>query len=641
MSYFIVLIFMLLFGIDLSYLFKRGFGQTAAVANFILIFVLYLGGLFADMRTSMYVFLSAVIVLTAYTGYRVIRTREVSEIRKVVSNPAFCLYALIGFALGIAFWDFFVSHTDEMTHWALCVKNMFEYDNFGNLGNTTTMFNQYVPATGIFMYAFQIFGKEFSCGALYAAFDLLLVSMLLPIMEAFKKKISIPCIVTLVLTFLLCILLKPNMFQNLLVDGILGVMMAYIYLAYRVDRDRMDGFTITNIALGCFVVTMTKSSGVALAIFALIFIAVEMLTVGREQAKLFFKERTNIVYALLPVVLIAFAKLSWSWYVDFYGVRAGWDASEMTVANILEWIKNPTPYQSEVTSLFFKTLFVGNFDYAGGLQVPAVFTILLIAGACVGLGFKTKNKAYAISQGVVSCVILLGYAISLLLLYIFSFAYWEGLTLASYARYSMTVLLALALIYLYQFAELFAVPWSEKDMLPKTASAKIKPIAHPIYVAAVGIISFGIALGGYFSSANVAKRMTAPYTDWINTVNTLEKNNSVYIVIKDDGAWDQAFNYIKMRFMATPMQTSGYLEGGSYTDGRDAEVCYTGNPFSMELSVEELSSEMSAYTHVYLYDVWDEFKDKYGELFADEIREETLYKITADDDGNMKLVYVD
>ncbi|MDE5601081.1 MAG: hypothetical protein K2J16_01125 [Clostridia bacterium] len=637
MSYFVVLIFMLMLGIDLSYVFKRGFGQTAAIANFILILLLYIGGLFANMRITMYVFLALDSLLTAFVVYRVIRTRELSEIKSVILNPAFCLYTLLGIALGVAFLEFFPNATDEMTHWALCVKNMFEYDNFGNIGNTTTMFNQYVPATGIFMYAFQIFSTKFSCGALYAAFDMLLISMLLPIMEMFNKKLSIPCIVSTALAFVLCIIFKNNILSNLLVDGILGVMMAYIYLAYRVDRNKMSGFTLVSIGLGCFVVTMTKSSGIALAIFALIFIVVEMLTVGREQTKLFFKKKINIAYVFVPVVLIAFAKLSWSLYINIYSVRAGWDASEMNLPNVLEWFKNPTPYQSEVTSLFFKNFFVGNFKYEGGLQVPALLTLLLIAGACVGLGFKTKNKIYAISQGVVSCIILIGYAVSLLLLYIFSFAYWEGRSLASYARYSMTILLAFSLICLYQFAGLFAVPWSEKDILPKSVSDRVRPFVHPVYIAVVGIVSIGIAIGGYFNNAKSASKQNAEFSAWIQAIETLDKNDSVYIVVSDEGIWPQALTYIKMRFIATPIQTSGYLEGGSYTDGRDADVCYTGNPFSMNVTIEELTNCISKYTHIYLQDVWDEFEEKFGELFIDEIEDDTLYEIIQVD-GQTRLV---
>ena len=639
MSYFIVLIFVLMLGVDMSYLLKRGFGQTAAVANFTVIFMLYLGGLFADMRTAMYVFLAAALLLTAYAGYKVIRQRDVAGIKAVFANPAFYLYALLGFAFGIAFLCYVPTATDEMTHWALVVKNMFAYGDFGNLGNSTTMFNQYVPATGIFMFAFQIFGSKFSCGALYAAFDLLAVSLVLPIFEMFKNKKSLTCILCAAVVFLLPMLFKHSMYTNLLVDGILGLMMAHIFLAYKTDCGRADGFTIASIALGCFVLTSTKSSGVALAIFAIIFIAIDAFTLGRQNVKKFFEDKRNYAFVLLPVVLIAFAKLSWSWYVDFYDVRAGWDASEMTMANILEWIKAPTDYQSQVTSLFFKTFFVGNIKYEGGLQLPQVLTLLLVVIACVLLGFKTKNKAFAITQGVVTAVVMVGYGVSLLLLYIFSFAYWEGLTLASYARYNMTVMLGITLIYFYIFVDLYAVGWSEKPIGKGDVAIKLSRMIAPISIAVYCVAAFSVSISGYFIFGSKAAKADAPYEQWNAAVSSLEKGDSVYIVVYDgDGVWDQAHQYIKMRFMATPLQTSGYLEGGSYTDGRDAEVCYTGNPFSMDFSVEKLTEEISGYSHVYLHDVWDGFVERFGILFDDEIKDDMLYKITIDGTGQVKLV---
>ncbi|MCM1394158.1 MAG: hypothetical protein NC179_04610, partial [[Eubacterium] siraeum] len=76
MSYFIVLLFVLLVGVDLAYLFKRGFGQTAALTNFILIFMLYLGGLFLNLRIAAYVFLICAVLLTGFVGYKVVRNKD-------------------------------------------------------------------------------------------------------------------------------------------------------------------------------------------------------------------------------------------------------------------------------------------------------------------------------------------------------------------------------------------------------------------------------------------------------------------------------------------------------------------------------------------------------------------------------------
>ncbi|MDE6301971.1 MAG: hypothetical protein K2M36_00075, partial [Clostridia bacterium] len=529
MSYFIVLIFMLLLGVDLAYLFKRGFGRTAALANCILIFMLYLGGLFADLRIAMYVFLACVILLTAYTGFKVIRARDISGIAAVIKNPTFYLYAVLGVALGIVFLQFTPLACDEMTQWALVVKNMFAYGNFGNIGNTTTMFNQYVPGTGVFLYAFQIFGREFSTGALFAASDLLLISFLLPVMELFKKKLSIPCVLTFVCAILAVVFFKPYVFNNILVDILLAVLAGYIYLVYRLDKNKIDGFTVANIALGCFVISAVKSTGFILSIFALIFIAIDMLTVGRSSAKEFFADKRNTVYALLPVVLIAFVKLSWSWYIDFYNVRAGWDSSEINFSNIMAWISHPTPFQTEVTNKFLLTFFLGALYEGDGLQIPQVLGFALIAVACYFLWRKTKNKAFVISQGIYTAVMVVGYGFSMLLMYLFSFSYIEGLELASYCRYLSSVMLTAVLVYLYQFADLYAVEWSEKDILPARVSAKVKPYAYPIYAALVGIISLGIAIGGYFTTLNETKREDAPYLMWDSAVSTLNASDSVYI----------------------------------------------------------------------------------------------------------------
>ncbi len=638
MSYFVVFVLMLIFAVELSYLFKRGFGLMVAFSNLLLIFTLYIGGLFCDLYTTAMVFFTLIITLGILVTVKLIMRRDFKNIKNIVKNPSFFLYILLGIAFGIAFLRYTPLHTDEMTHWALVVKNMFAYHNFGNLGNSTTMFNRYVPATGLFMYAFQVFNAEFNSGALFASFDLLLVSLLLPVFELFKGKYSVSSIVCAMIAMLLPMIFKSNIYSNLLVDAILGVMTGYIYLVYRIDKGKADILTILNISLGCFVVTMTKSSGVALAIFAMIFIVIDAFTLGKQNVKEFFKKKINFVIIVLPIIFIVFAKLSWSWYVDYYNVRAGWDASEMTLANIIKWIKEPTEYQSQVTKLFFKTFFLGEFS-GNILQVPYIFIFAITTVMCVFFGLSTKNKKFAITQGIVTVVLSVGYGVFLLLLYLFSFAYWEGLSLASYGRYNTTNLLAMAMIYYYLSADLFADRIVSKTIENRKFFPKLQRILAPLTLAVYCLIAVGVSVGGFYKFGNEADRFKAMYKEWSTTVETLGKDDSVYIVIKDDEKWDQAFEYIHMRFIASPMQTSGYLEGGSYTEGREAEVCYTGNPFSMELTVDEFVQSIKTYTHVYIDDLWTEFENKYGALFESGIEEKALYKVVPSENG-VRLVSV-
>ncbi len=627
----------LLLCVDLAYFFKRGVGQTAAVANFILIFILYLGGLFADMRSAMYAFFAVTVLLTVYMGYRAARYDGIGEIKSVLKNGAFYVYVAAGLAFGFVFLNFTViadSVTDASAHWGLVVKNMFAFDNFGNLGDTTTMFNQYVPASGIFLYAFQFLGSRFSEGALYSAFDLLLISMLLPVLEFFKKKTAPVCILAFVLAVVETVLFKVSVFRSILVDVLIAVMMAHIYVAYKADKDRMDGFTVVNVALSCFVLTATKSSGLALAIFALIFVVIDLFTVNKSGAKAFFADRVNIAVALLPIVIIAFAKLSWSWYIDFYDLRPGWNASEMTFENIMGWLSHPDAYQQQVTTLFMKTFFLGN---GYGVQIPQILGTLLTAGACFAIWYKTRSKAFAIAHGCFTLVTVIGYGIYLMLLYLFSFAYAEGLILASYTRYMSSIWLGIALIYIYLLVDLYAVGWNEKFAFRRIAAANTRKLAYSAAAVTATVGWIGATLGAYFGITAYGGRASAPYSVWAETVKSLGMNDRVYIIISDEqGKGSQSIDYLIMRYMATPVWSSGYFEGGNYAEGRDVKVWYTGNPFSSEFTSEQLREELSGYTHVYLHDVWQEFEVKYGELFADGIEDDTLYKIEVAD-GDLRL----
>lgn len=203
-----------------------------------------------------------------------------------------------------------------------------------------------------------------------------------------------------------------------------------------------------------------------------------------------------------------------------------------------------------------------------------------------------------------------------------------------------SVWLTLALIYMYRFIDLYAVGWSERRILPETVRTKLQRFAYPVFGTALGVFTLITSLSGYFSCAEKARNADARYEIWAQTLETLDGNDSVYIVVKDDiDLSEYVKQYLSMRFMATPIQTSGYLEGGNYAEGRDVDVWWTGNPFSMELSFDSVVAEMQKYTHVYLNDVWDGFCEKYGMLFEDPIEDDTLYEIVGRE-GQMKLIKV-
>lgn len=638
MSYFIVFGFLFLLGIDLAFLFRKETGVTFAVANIAMILFLYVGGLFKQMDIGAYVFLAFIILLTACVAFKALKNRE--RLVSVLKNPITIFYLIVGISLGIIFIGKISADWDELSHWALVAKNMIATDTFGNLDNSTTMFNQYVPATGIFMYGFQIFNKQFINGNLYSAFNLLTVSMIIPITKLFQNKISFACIASLIVSLALPVVFKVNVYNNLLVDGILGVTIGYIFLAYYVDRKKPDFFTILSVGMGCALITLIKSSGIAMCIFALLFIAVDIIFKGKKGLKTFGKARC-VFMLIVPILFMIGAKLSWSWYVDYYQVRAGWDSSEMNIPNIISYLSNPNEFQSTVTETFLKRFFIGDFFYEYGtyLNQPQVFAIALYFVASLLLMIRTKKRGHALTCFILSALVLVGYGVVLLLMYLFSFNYREGLSHASYPRYISTVSIGVALILAYQLIDAFCAKSSNKRLnkIDKKKGEKKKNAISLVVTCIIFAITTA-CLCPHFATAE--NKHVEPYEKWIQALEQVDEDESVYYAMHDyNGSSYHCREYLRIRYYATPLQCSGFNEGGSYKDGRDTKLAYTGNPFSINMSVEELTNELNNYDYFFIDKVSDKFINKFGKLFNGDIKAQTLYRVLHQENDKIILVY--
>ena len=197
MSYYIIFLFLFVASLCAAYLTGKGVARTTATTNFSLILLLYVFGLFARLDVGMCVFFALVGALLVASVVRLGIKKDFSRLVRDLTSPAGIFYFVAGIALGVLFTRLLSWHWDETSHWALVVKNMVAYDDFGNLGDTTTMYNRYVPACGLFLYAFQFFNAAALNGHFFAAFALLVLSMLLPVTELFRHKISVGCILTL------------------------------------------------------------------------------------------------------------------------------------------------------------------------------------------------------------------------------------------------------------------------------------------------------------------------------------------------------------------------------------------------------------------------------------------------------------
>lgn len=635
MSYYIFFLIFFVFWIALAFLFKKSLVKVSAPACFFLTFVLYFFGLFGRLDIGMYVFFGIVAAATVAAVVIGAKKKELKRFAEIVLQPTSILFFIAGICLGLVFTNMMSYHWDEMTHWALVVKNMVAYDNFGNLGDTTTMFNQYVPATGVFMYAFQFFGHTFHNGHLYAAFDVLVISMMMPITELFSDKLSKQAILSTLIFFLLPCLFKFTMYCELLVDGLLGLSFAYMYLVYVVDRNKVDWFTVLTLALGAFFITLIKSTGLVMVVFGLLFIILDALLRDPKKVLAFIKKKSNIIMTVLLVAMIVFAKVSWSRYIVVNNVRSGWNASEMNMENIWKYITQPNEFQIAVTNRFLRDFFVGKFywEFNAYLQVPQLLMFAIVIATYIVTAKRMKNIKYGVVNIVYTISIILGFGLVTLLLYVFSFSYKEALTVASYPRYMSAMNIGVILVLAINVIETFVKPKETAQVACETKGKGICGIKK-LAIAAASFCVIGATLTALLNAHIVNdvlpnKVAYATYEDWIKVCEKLDDEDSVYYVMhdyKENNTYVR--RYLKVRFFCTPTRCSGFSEGGSYADGRDAEIFVTGNPFSLTFSREKFEEETAGYKYLFIDKVSDEFTEKYGELFKEKPQAKTLYMRT-------------
>lgn len=649
-----MLIYLSILGIDIAYLFKRNFSITISLSHFILVFVLYVFGLFLNLKLGMDVFIGLVILLTAWIllsddKSNVLKIEKKKSLFDVIKDPALLIYFSMGILFGIVLRFYFPHYdTDEFSHWALVTKNMFYYDNFGNIGNTTTMFNRYEPASAVFMYAFQAYNSKFIDGYMYAAFDLMMMSLVLPVLGLFKEKLSLFAIISFALCFLLPLFVKPSVYSNLLVDSMLGLFCAYIFLVYRVDKGKVDWFTFVTIGLASFVVTLVKSSGIVFVVFGCIFILIYALTISIDNVKSFFKHKWNILWILIPIIFVAFAKASWSWYNNFYATRAGWNSSEMTLPNIIKWLTDPNDFQRDITSLWLNKFFicVPGYQWGAYLRVPAIAKFIITIILSIIVSKKLKSKAFGIANSITIILLCLGYAIFLLLLYLFSFAYEESYKLNCYERYSGSLTIAVLLIFAYLYIEAFIVPISEKQgdniVLKTKKKSKTIKLSYKLFAILFSCITVLGITGGTIASTIYRKESLKTDQYYIDVATNISSRGSLYAVIlepHDENADGIGMDYLRLRYHMTPSQCNGFLEGGSYIDGREHGGSWSGNLFNMDMSLEKFETEVSKYDYLYVSETNLEFESKFGGYFISPIKENSYYIVSHDNTGKLQLAF--
>ena len=609
MSYFVSLtaIFMAVFA--LKYFIKSKFELLFPIVNLSIIVLLYFFGMCQILFVGGIITLFAILVLFVISICDIIKKSNKKFIKQFFTPTVIILlaFSIIQFFTLKGMKVF--SH-DELTHWGLVVKNMFYHKNFGGGLNATTMFKGYPVGSSLFLYFFEMFGLTFVDSHLYMAMNLLNLSLLLPIISKFKnvkQKITTALIIVSV-----AFLFNYKMFNSIWNDQFLAISMAFILISYFcfITDNGLPKINFISMLLSTFVLISSKSTGLILAIFAYLIIGVDILVHRRH---LITKNRKSTILTSLFVLLaIVLPKISWSIYLKFIEIGGAWQTSQLTPVNILNYIFKPNSFQSEVTGNFLFALInpFNNKGNAGSLPIPVIVSVLIMSILIFAIQKKKGNKKIGITLSISILITLIAYLIGLLISYIFTFEQGEAIVLQSFVRYVNTYILGI-ILFLVSYYLTLVKDWQNNKH-------------NKLFVGATlfSIIIIGIILSPVITTkANKATCQFEQFKTYISQLNTKDK---VYII---NHSQDVVKDYLQMRYIATPIDTSGLKIGGSP---------HIGDIWNKDMLTEQISSAIinSNYNYLYIHNLDNINLDTYSSMFVGEIKIKTLYLIE-NNDGNL------
>ncbi len=599
MGYFIALAAILGATFAASYLANEKFESIFPIVNLSTIAVLYCFGLFGALRAGCGFALATSLILVLISLFLRIKRRHGSAHNRA---PQYFGIIISVFALFqyIALSGMQVFSWDELTHWALVVKNMFYRGDFGGGAGATTMFPGYPVGSSLFLYFFEAFSPEFEPSHLYMAMNLANLGFIFPIaasMRTLRRKLAATgMLLGLLLLFNFTTL--ATVWNDMILATLFSYIMAVYFTAGEGNLPLSGGI---GIVLASFVLTLAKSTGIAFVLFAYAIIFAD--SIARHKT---VKLHPVLIFSALCATLAG--KLSWSVYTDAAGLGAAWDTGGLTLGATLEYLTSPTKHQLDVTGAYVLQFFLPIKYHGNGYHtpIPMVLIAILVIFLLVRVARYDGSARRAVSLGIAIGATYLIYSIATLLTYLFSFSAGEALALASYARYMNTYAIGI----LIMLATIISGDHrgTDEKAPPKRALLRTLLVIPAVCLAICPAVHA------------VMGSLITPYDTYINTVKSLDTDAKIYQITTGNGEFltTAPEEYLVLRFLATPLDSNGLKEGGSP---------YIGDMWEAEMSAEATLAAYSSggYNVLYLHRLDGNARSSLSALFASDMEEYTFY----------------
>ena len=603
--------------------FNKKIEECIGLNLLLIIFVLYIAGIFNLLLPAVYVVIVLELLLGVITIGKHIKEKKTTIIKEKLTSWGTLVFTIAFFWLAIISIQKVLTNWDQFSYWSYATKNMYTTNE---LIINPAIGMQYPPAPTILQYFFMKIAGSYLQGLEAFSMQIIGISLLLPWLGNEKRKKWEKIAITIIIFCLPTIFPSMIFYESSYPDVLLGLLIGYICTSF--FKEQKDGFSILTIILGLSILTLIKPIGVFIAIIVVVIATIYEILIAKKikhiQFKNIFTKNRNIKIILISLITIILVFTSWSVYKKINAPEEGSMQTTNAKDNPINVIVNSllttvfgTSYETYNEAVSNQTLIQKMYEVNAisspiKISIAGVIGILLILSIYfINSKLESEKRKKAIIIVICTVIGLILYSGILQIAYITMFNQTEMLAHAGIDRYLPTYLIGAVYIFLNYILDYLDRKQS-KTLTYILITAVIISIT-PLY----SIMNVTITAGISNMKENRILYTAKTYSDEIEKL--AEKGAKTYIICEDNNR--KLYQYI-IRYHMYPTIV-GLNE-------------YTENMDKFNMSLEEWTNTLKERNFEYVYVLYsnDEFYEYANSIFEDnKIEDKTLYKIEQKDEN--------
>lgn len=249
---------------------KKNITETIVFSEFLIILILYIFGISSQLELGWYLtcFISCILL------FFLIKKNKNHKLNLSINYGLIFIVLTTMISIFIHKYRFVVSF-DEFNHWFLAAKNMYLNNELFTSQSSNVLSKNYMPASTIFHYFWLKPNQTFNESLVFISMNFFLFSLLSIPISKFSKKQWKQALLSGFVLFLIPLTLYNYIYTGAYVDGLMGLILSYIL--YQYFTQKMDKFNFLSLLLGLSILTLTKTTGIILSIFAAVIISIDII----------------------------------------------------------------------------------------------------------------------------------------------------------------------------------------------------------------------------------------------------------------------------------------------------------------------------------------------------------------------------